>query len=112
MTSYNFGDIVLVTFPFSDLKSLKKRPSVVISSKKFNNFNDIIIMAISGNIVNDYYQNAIIRDWKASGLIKESIFKPVVATIENNLIIKQIGKLSDHDTMSLVYLLKNIIDLG
>ena len=32
MTSYNFGDVVLVPFPFTDQTTNKKRPAVVISS--------------------------------------------------------------------------------
>jgi PemK-like, MazF-like toxin of type II toxin-antitoxin system len=36
MTSYNFGDVVLVPFPFTDQTTNKKRPAVVISSDVYN----------------------------------------------------------------------------
>ena len=32
-TSYSFGDIVLVSFPFTDQSAAKQRPAVVISSE-------------------------------------------------------------------------------
>lgn len=112
MTNYNFGDVVLVTFPFSDLKSLKKRPCVIISSSSFNNWNDVIIMAISGNILIESSQNPLIKNWKQAGLLKESIFKPVVATDESNLIIKHIGELSNQDKMILVNLLERIFEIN
>ena len=32
MTSYDRGDIVLATLPFSDLTGMKKRPAVVVSA--------------------------------------------------------------------------------
>ena len=32
MTIYNFGDILLVPFPFTDQTTTKKRPTIVISS--------------------------------------------------------------------------------
>ena len=31
MTSYDQGDVVLATLPFSDLSGIKKRPAVVVS---------------------------------------------------------------------------------
>jgi mRNA interferase MazF len=37
MTRYNFGDIILVPFPFTDQSTLKKRPAVVLSAAAYNN---------------------------------------------------------------------------
>jgi mRNA interferase MazF len=31
MTNYNYGDVVLVPFPFTDQTTTKKRPSVIVS---------------------------------------------------------------------------------
>ena len=36
MTDYNFGDIVLVPFPFTDQSTVKKRPAVIVSSDAYN----------------------------------------------------------------------------
>ena len=36
MTRYNFGDVVLVPFPFTDQSGSKKRPAVVVSSAAYN----------------------------------------------------------------------------
>jgi len=30
MTAYNFGDILLIGFPYSDLQSVSKRPALVL----------------------------------------------------------------------------------
>jgi mRNA interferase MazF len=35
-TRFNFGDIVLVPFPFTDQSVAKKRPAVVISNRAFH----------------------------------------------------------------------------
>jgi len=47
MTSFEFGDIILVPFPFTDQSTTKKRPAVVISSEIYNTERpDLIIMAV------------------------------------------------------------------
>ena len=35
-TSYSFGEIVLVPFPFTDQTGIKKRPAVIVSSAAYN----------------------------------------------------------------------------
>lgn len=34
MARYKFGDVVLVPFPFTDQRVIKKRPAVIISSER------------------------------------------------------------------------------
>ena len=36
MTGYSFGDVVLVSFPFTDQSAAKQRPAVVISSEAYH----------------------------------------------------------------------------
>ncbi len=36
MTGYEFGDVVLVPFPFTDQTTTKKRPAVVVSSLSYH----------------------------------------------------------------------------
>jgi mRNA interferase MazF len=41
-----FGDIVLIPFPFTDQTASKKRPAVVVSSRAYNLAKpDIVVMA-------------------------------------------------------------------
>jgi len=45
---YSFGDVVLVPFPFTDQRTTKKRPAVVVSSDAYNQERpDIILMAVT-----------------------------------------------------------------
>lgn len=47
-TPFEFGDIVLVPFPFTDQTGTKKRPAVIISSAACNQARrDLVIMAIT-----------------------------------------------------------------
>ena len=51
MTDYNYGDIVLVPFPFTDFNTLKQRPAIVISSNAYcREKSDLIIMAITSRL--------------------------------------------------------------
>jgi mRNA interferase MazF len=48
MTPFNFGDVVLVRFPFTNQAAFKQRPAVVISKQSYNQARpDVIIMAIT-----------------------------------------------------------------
>ena len=51
MTNYEFGDGVLVPFPFTDQTTSKKRPAVVVSSSVYHEERpDLIIMAITSQL--------------------------------------------------------------
>lgn len=50
-TPYKRGDIVLVSFPFTDLSSVKRRPALVISPDVLNRRNqDLILAAITSQL--------------------------------------------------------------
>ncbi len=40
-------DIVLVPFPFTNLKSAKRRPALIISPGTYNQYEDIVIAFIT-----------------------------------------------------------------
>ena len=97
MTSFSKYDIVVVKFPFASSLKYKARPAVIISSNMYNkNERDtLLILAISSSKENKLNFELDIQDWKESGLLKPSIFKSSVATIEKDFIITKLGKLND-----------------
>lgn len=96
-------DIVVVKFPFASSLKYKARPAVVISSENYNkNKRDtLIILAISSRIENKIDLEFSINDWKEAGLLKPSILKSAVATIEKNFVIAKLGKLQNSDIQNL-----------
>ncbi len=89
MTRYNKGDVILVPFPFSDQTTAKKRPAVIVSSDTYNNISqDIIIMAITGQIGSHIgVGEFLIEDWQSAGLLKSSAIKSAISTIEQRLVM-------------------------
>jgi mRNA interferase MazF len=75
-----FGDVVLVPFPFTDQSGMKKRPAVIVSTAGYNvSRRDVVIMAITSQVRTPLgYGEALVHDWEAAGLIKTSVFKPVL----------------------------------
>ena len=98
-TVYSFGDIVLVPFPFTDQTAAKKRPAIVVSSDAYHrDRRDLIIMAVTsqarpGSAVGE----SAVEGWQTAGLLKPSVVKPVLATIDRDLILRKLGTLRDDD---------------
>ena len=93
-TSYSFGDIVLVPFPFTDQSGTKKRPAVIVSSAAYHQARrDVLIMAVtSQSRPTGAIGEVQVKDWKGAGLIKPSVIKPVITTIEASLVIRRLGQ--------------------
>lgn len=88
-----FGDIILLKFPFTDGKKIKKRPALVI-----NDFNDgdIIVCRITSQIYNTR-QDIYIENWKKSGLKLPSIIRThKIATLDKNMVEIIMGKLDNN----------------
>ena len=89
MTDFKFGDVVLVPFPFTDQASTKKRPAVIVSAAYHQSRPDLILMAITSQGSQSQRMGDVsIRVWQAAGLLKVSLIKPVMTTIERAWVIK------------------------
>ncbi|MEH2136652.1 type II toxin-antitoxin system PemK/MazF family toxin [Nostoc sp.] len=103
MTNYEFGDVVLVPFPFTDQTTTKKRPAVVVSSNSYQRErSDLILIAITSQAnPATSFGEITITEWRTSGLLKPSIIKPVLTTIDKGLAIKKLGRLGEPDFQAL-----------
>ena len=110
---YNFGDVVLVPFPFTNQVASKKRPAVIVSSDGYNHRHiDIVLMAITSQTsAMEYADNVVIQDWQSAGLLKPSVIKPIIMTVKKELILKRLGTLSEQDKQFLVKLLSEILGM-
>ena len=113
-TSFEFGDVILVGFPFTNLKTTKKRPAVVISCADYQTYRpDVVLMAITSQIRDPLsFGEAMVHDWQLAGLLKPSVMKPLIATVEQSIVLKKMGSLSECDRLQLKSLLPALLDLN
>lgn len=100
---FEFGDVVLVPFPFTNQTASKKRPAIVISCRAYNTAKpDVVVMAVTSQLrASATLGEAWVQEWKAAGLLKPSAIKPVFATLEQSLVIRQLGTLHTADKEAL-----------
>ncbi len=71
---------------------------------------DVIVMAITSQVRSPpAFGETRLRDWQATGLLKPSVIKPVIATLEQRLVRKTLGQLSAHDQRALREILAAIV---
>lgn len=90
MKKFSFGDIVLLKFPFTDGKTFKKRPALII-----NDFDDgdIIVCRITSQLYYSDY-DFLIKNWEKCGLKLPSVIRiHKIATLEKSLIEILLGKI-------------------
>lgn len=87
------GDIVVVSFPFSDLSHAKKRPALIVSSLIGDDF---ILCQITSKHTKDFYSILLSENDFASGSLRqESHVRPnKLFTAEKTIILYKVGSIS------------------
>jgi mRNA interferase MazF len=91
-TGYRRGDIVLVSFPFTDLSSSKRRPALIISPDAFNERGeDVVLVAITSQKPDDAAVSLTLDDFLEKTLPKESFVRVAkIFTLHSTLILKRV----------------------
>jgi mRNA interferase MazF len=90
-------DIVLLSFPFSDLKYSKVRPALVVSNNQYNNkFEDFIAIPLTTNLkLREYAFLVTNKDLENGKLIVDSIIKiDRIFSVSKRLIRMNIGRIN------------------
>lgn len=94
------GDIALVRFPFTEVATEKKRPALILARTIRSPRNRLATVAMITSQVEalKLAGDVILTDWKAAGLLHPSLLRLAkIATIDEDLIDKQIGRLAKGD---------------
>ena len=98
------GTLVLVPFPYSNLRATKRRPAVVVSRREYNDQGpDILVCAMTSNLANSGHSVLVSqRDLVEGHLPKDSRVKvDRLASLQKEL-MKPVGRLRPA-TMRQVY---------
>lgn len=89
------GDIILIPFPFSELKNIKVRPAVVITETE-DKYKDLVVSAISSVIPSNLsLREIIVKESKLNNLRVESVIKADrIMTLKREDKIADLGRLS------------------
>jgi mRNA interferase MazF len=105
MTTYKFGEIVLIGFPHTDLQGVSKRPAVVLYDSGDQDF-------LVARVTTQEYKSEVdykIKEWKKCGLLAESYVRlGKQATIEKRFIIRKLGTLETKEIGTLKSILKRM----
>ena len=91
MTTYDFGTIVLLNFPYTNLQQSPKRPALVV----FDDGDDDVVVARITSQPQTGKHDFEIANWRQVGLIFPSWVRAgKLATLEKTAIQRVIGKLA------------------
>ena len=108
---FEFGDVVLVPFPFTSHTASKRHPAVVVSNGAYNDARpDLVVMAVTSQLRPSPTLGEVqVDQWQAAGLLKPSVIKPVFATLERALVIRHLGTLLAADRAALTKAIGEIL---
>ena len=108
MAKFIKGDIVVVSFPFSDLSQIKKRPAFVVNKL---NGNDIILCQITSQTIRDKYSISIQKtDFAFGNLSVNSNIRPNrIFTADRNIIFYKVGSIKENKTKEVIQKIIEII---
>jgi mRNA interferase MazF len=109
MTTYEFGDVVLIAFPHTDLAGISKRPAVVIYD---SGDQDVLVARVTAQ---EHIAEADFKlvEWRKCGLLAESYVRlGKQATVGKPLIIRRLVRLETQDKDNVKTVLKKILRLG
>lgn len=98
------NDVVLLPIPFTDLTSRKVRPGIVLG----RNGADLFLVPISSVLSNTDFA---LKEWHTAGLNVPSGVKAQLATVEERLVVKIVGAITDADRQILDERLRNWLQL-
>lgn len=94
MENYQPGEVILLSYPFTDVTGVKLRPVLVLLD---TGDNDILVARITTKITQTLYDVQIL-EFQVAGLLKQSVVQlHKVNTVEKSLINRRLGMMESSD---------------
>jgi mRNA interferase MazF len=105
VTAYGPGDIVFLEFPFTSGVASKRRPSLVLLDA--DNGDVLFARITTGGAKLD--SDVALRGWREAGLLAPSTVRLAkLVTVDNRLVLRTFGHLSDLDTRNVAGALQRL----
>ena len=98
-------DTVVVPFPFSERAGSKRRPAVALTNRQFNDSGNTVLAMITTKGHHPWPGDHPIKDLETAGLPLPCIVRLKIFTIDNRLILRQLGHLGNHDAEAVAAIL-------
>ncbi|MEE9416193.1 MAG: type II toxin-antitoxin system PemK/MazF family toxin [Acidimicrobiales bacterium] len=116
MASLLRGTIVLVPFPYSDLRGMKRRPACVVSVNEYQLGPDVIVAMVTSSrarLQSPGLGDVVVADWASAGLRSASTVRTGrLLVLEQRLIAAEIGRLSSGAIVDLDRALEAVFGLS
>jgi mRNA interferase MazF len=89
--------VVVVPFPFSERREVKRRPALVLSRKRFNTKGHTILAMITTTSHSPWPGDINIDTLEPTGLRVSCLVRLKLFTLDNRLVLKKVGKLARGD---------------
>jgi mRNA interferase MazF len=111
--TFDAFDVVVVPFPFTDRTTTKRRPALVLSDA--GNFNkqvgQSVLTMITSAVNSNWPLDVDITDLDSAGLPSASVARMKLFTLDDQLVIRKAGALSEDDQQRVTNALKQLLNL-
>ncbi len=109
MAKFIKGDVIVLPFPFTDLSASKRRPALILSNIKGDDY--IMLQITSKNIKDNYAIPLLEADFASGSLQVDSNIRPnKIFTLDEKLILYKIGHLGQDKLNECIKKVCNIIE--
>jgi len=93
------SDVILISYPFSNLTNVKIRPAVVVNAPHIS--QDVIIVPLTSRVTGLLAGEFVLQHWQQARLNVPSAVKRGLYTVEERLIVQIVGQLTAIDEQAL-----------
>ena len=112
MTGFSQGDVVLVNFVFSDESGVKHRPALIVSTDRYHQeWQEVIVAAITSNVNRLLVGDHKLRAWRKTGLLYPSVVTGIIRTVKQDMISRKLGTAAATDLQMVKRELQGVLGL-